>query len=166
MKKLKLTALILVLGLSAALFTGCADRNDDRTDALEDKIDRLEDEVADLKKEKSTDTANSSTDSNTDSSEETLDTLTNAVNDAVAKAEAASATGTDEENKNSYLGLKEELDGVDHRLDAFDDSIEIQYKNGTLTREEYRSQEQGLESLENTLDGAEDKLEWTFGIND
>ena len=35
-----------------------------------------------------------------------------------------------------------------------------------LSREEYQSQDQALEELEDKLDAAEDQLEWTFGIDD
>lgn len=52
-------------------------------------------------------------------------------------------------------------------LTGCDDAyIEAQYKQGNLSYEDYRNQEQALEDIEDKLDASEDRLERTFGIND
>ena len=42
----------------------------------------------------------------------------------------------------------------------------MQYRQGELSLEDYRSQEHSLELLEDQLDRAEDTLEYTFGMDD
>ena len=55
---------------------------------------------------------------------------------------------------------------MEDRLDYYDDDIEMQYRQGELSLEDYRSQEHSLELLEDQLDRAEDTLEYTFGMDD
>ena len=96
----------------------------------------------------------------------TLDTLETAVNDAVKEAEAAKPSGSAGEKREQFFNLKHELENVENRLDYYDDDIEMQYRQGELSLEDYRSQEHSLELLEDQLDRAEDTLEYTFGMDD
>lgn len=97
---------------------------------------------------------------------DTTESLTKAVDEVTAKADSAVPNGNTEEKRAQFFNLKDELDLTDQRLDSFDDYIESQYKQGQLSYEDYRSQEQILENLEDKLDASEDKLERTFGIDD
>ena len=174
MKKLRLLGLLTVLVFSFTL-AGCGIDDDSETQELESKVEQLEQEITNLEKNNSQsassdDSASSSgqtaDQTSAQTSDDTLETLESAVNDVVTKADSAQASGSDQENQDQFFTLKDELKSVENRLDLFDDTIEAQYRQGTLSLEEYRSQEHSLETLEDQLDTAEDKLEYTFGIDD
>ncbi len=170
MKKLRLLGLLTVLVFSFTL-AGCGIDDDSETQELESKVEQLEQEITNLEKNNSQsassdDSASSSGQTSDQTSDDTLETLESAVNDVVTKADSAQASGSDQENQDQFFTLKDELKSVENRLDLFDDTIEAQYRQGTLSLEEYRSQEHSLETLEDQLDTAEDKLEYTFGIDD
>lgn len=170
MKKLRLLGLLTVLVFSFTL-AGCGIDDDSETQELESKVEQLEQEITNLEKNNSQsassdDSASSSGQTSAQTSDDTLETLESAVNDVVTKADSAQASGSDQENQDQFFTLKDELKSVENRLDLFDDTIEAQYRQGTLSLEEYRSQEHSLETLEDQLDTAEDKLEYTFGIDD
>ena len=170
MKKLRLLGLLTVLVFSFTL-AGCGIDDDSETQELESKVEQLEQEITNLEKNNSQsassdDSASSSGQTSDQTSDDTLEALESAVNDVVTKADSAQASGSDQENQDQFFTLKDELKSVENRLDLFDDTIEAQYRQGTLSLEEYRSQEHSLETLEDQLDTAEDKLEYTFGIDD
>lgn len=167
MKRLKTTVSLLAL-VSMFILSGCGQQDDDKTAALEQKIEKLEQQVSDLESSGKSKTSDDTLDTAASGpvSQDTIDTLTNDVNDAVTKAEETQPTGTTEEKRNQYFELKGKLDEIDRRADDYDDYIESQYKKGILSYDEYRTQEKALNELENKLDAAEDKLEWTFGIDD
>lgn len=96
---------------------------------------------------------------------DTTESLTKAVDEITAKADSAVPNGNTEEKRAQFFNLKDELHLTDQRLDSYDDYIESQYKQGQLSYEDYRSQAQILENLEDKLDASEDKLEQTFGID-
>ena len=179
MRKSKLFALSLTV-LSIFILTGCDD--DDNKDAnyrkLESRVAQLEQDIATLKNtgtDNSTSsldaesTDNSADSSNTISNEaasDTIESLTSAVEEVTAKADSATPSGNKDESRTQFFNLKDELDLVERRLDTYYDYIEAQYKQGNLSYEDYRNQEQALEDIENKLDASEDRLERTFGIND
>lgn len=96
----------------------------------------------------------------------TMEELTSMVDAFAEKVDAAKPNGTDSENLEQFFSLKQEENQIDHSLDLHEDELEDAYRNGTLTRDEYKSLERELEKLEDKLDLAEDKLELTFGIRD
>lgn len=177
MKKLRLLGLATVFALSFTL-VGCGDDDDREKEALESKVEQLEQQITNLEKgsgqSASDDDAAPATEENNAAasqnsnaaSADTLETLEKAVTDAVAKVDKAKASSSFEENRTKFFELKNELEAVEDRLDRFDDDIEYQYKQGSITLDDYRSQERSLEALEDDLDLAEDKLEYTFGMDD
>lgn len=182
MRKFKRFTLSLTI-LSIFMLTGCdADDNKDADyPKLESRVAQLEQDVATLKNtaanhstsnldtDSTDDSGNSDTPSNTNSNEavsDTIESLTSAVEEVTAKADSATPSGNTKENRTQFFNLKDELDLVERRLDAYDDYIEAQYKQSNLTYEDYRNQEQALEDIEDKLDASEDRLERTFGIND
>lgn len=186
MKKLKLLGLSAIMVCSFTL-AGCGINNDAETRELESKVQQLEQEITNLEKNngQSTTTANpdaSSAEQTADSSgqqaaqssgqttaltsDDTLETLEQAVNDVVAKAESAQPSGSADQDRTQFFSLKDELKSVENRLDLFDDTIESQYRQGALSLDNYRSQERSLEILEDQLDMAEDRLEYAFGMFD
>lgn len=179
MRKFKLFTLSLTI-LSIFMLTGCGDDNNKDADypKLESRVAQLEQDVATLKNTAADNSTsnldaespdNSDNPSNTNSNEtvsDTIESLTSAVDEVTAKADSATPSGNTKENRTQFLNLKDELDLVDRRLDTYDDYIEAQYKQGNLSYEDYRKQEQALEDIEDKLDASEDRLERTFGIND
>ena len=181
MKKFRLTALVMIFVFAFTLM-GCAAGNDAEKEELEAKVEQLEQQVTDLQRssgqeasspeEEATLPDNVQEDDNKEKSSSqaaassTGDTLETAVNDAVKEAEAAKPSGSASEKREQFFNLKHELENVENRLDYYDDDIEMQYRQGELSLEDYRSQEHSLELLEDQLDRAEDTLEYTFGMDD
>lgn len=95
----------------------------------------------------------------------TFDELTALVAAYEEKVAAATPDGTDS-SLETFFTLKQEENQIDDALDFYEDDLEAQYRNGSLTRDEYKKQERELERLEDRLDDAEDRLEFTFGIDD
>ena len=175
MKKIRLTALAVIFTF-AFLLTGCDIDDDHEKDQLEAKVEQLEQQVTDLQRSSGQEAAsteneaalpdNDSNQTEASSTDDTLETLETAVNDAVKKADAAKPSGSASEKREQFFTLKHELESVEDRLDYYDDDIEMQYRQGELSLEDYRSQEHSLELLEDQLDRAEDNLEYTFGMDD
>lgn len=95
----------------------------------------------------------------------TIDELTEKVNAFVAKADAEAASSAQKDLEN-FFTLKQEADGIDRELEYYEDDLEFQYRNGSLTRDDYRAKERELDLLEDKLDAAEDTLEYVYGIDD
>ena len=175
MKKIRLTALAVIFTF-AFLLTGCDIDDDHEKDQLEAKVEQLEQQVTDLQRSSGQEAAsteneaalpdNDSNQTEASSTGDTLETLETAVNDAVKKADAAKPSGSASEKREQFFTLKHELESVEDRLDYYDDDIEMQYRQGALSLEDYRSQEHSLELLEDQLNRAEDNLEYTFGMDD
>lgn len=101
-------------------------------------------------------------------STETSDTmadLTGMVDAFVQKVNQASLSSTSDVF-DQFLSLKKESNQIETQIDAYEDTLEKQYRDGTLSRDKYRELEQELEALEDSLDNAEDTLETIFGIDD
>lgn len=94
----------------------------------------------------------------------TMEELTTMVNDYVAKAEAATPSGSNDIEQ--FFSLKQEANQVENELERHEDELERQYRDGALTRDEYRANERELDHLDDLLDAAEDQLEYVFGIDD
>ena len=85
--------------------------------------------------------------------------------DYLNKAGEVQPSGTDEENMAQLLEWKREGNLIEEELEIYEDELERQYREGTLTREEYLIKEREAELLEYKLEKAEDALEYTFGID-
>ncbi len=166
--------------VSVTLFSGCGD--DGREKELENQVEQLEQKVTDLEK-KNTETENTGTESADKPGESTSETqsgaepqvtpelpsleeLTQSVSAAAEKVKAAKPAGTKEEQLAQYRELKKEIDALDRNLDDWDDTVEAQYEQGAMTREEYRAKDREIDSLEDQLDESEEQLEYLFGIDD
>jgi len=164
--------------VTALLLTGCqSNTNTAETEALKQQIAQLEQQVAELQNstapennagletsapEVSADTADPAPTDTTS----TLEELTALVDAYSEKALAASPTGTSSEDMEQFFNLKQEGNQIDNALDLHEDELERQYRDGTLTREDYKALERELERLEDKLDDSEDILEHIFGIDD
>lgn len=181
MKK-RMMMLLSFAGLTAILMTGCTTGS--REQELENQVAQLEQQITDLQKasgdidnanaddtvadnsSNTTDAADTNTDTNADAQTNDLDTLSKKVSDAVAAADAAAPTGTADTDRKLFFEQKTALDTLDRELDTYEDNLEAQYRQGTLSYTDFRKQDREIEKLEDSLDDAEDRLENRFGIDD
>lgn len=191
---MKKKSLVAVGMITLCLFTGCQSKSEStETEALKEQIAQLEQRVDDLQQELDADASSermstmapkeqyaisqnaisAQTDSPTDtksveqnSAVPTIEELTALVDAYVEKINALPSNGTDAENMEQFLALKQEEKQIDNQLDLHEDELERLYQSNALTREEYKKQERELEQLEDRLDGAKDQLEFIFGIDD
>ena len=105
-------------------------------------------------------------DTTTDVSSYSIDSLTKEVDKIVKKVDVATPSKDTDKKRTEFFLLKDEVNVVENRIDEYDDYLESQYKKGDITYEDYRKKEKELDALEEHLDEAEDKLEWTFGMDD
>lgn len=185
MKKIYSIALVII---AAFVLTGCGDGGDE-ADKLEKRIEQLEHRVDEMETkiaEKSEDIADLDADTaddidmddgNSENSPapttaadtiapDSMETLTKAVEEVTAKIDDAVPPSDIDEKRARFFNLKDEIDAISRRLDAYDDDMESQYKQNSLSYEDYRGRERLLEELEDTLDKSEDKLERTFKMDD
>lgn len=105
---------------------------------------------------------------NTDNNPDTytLEELSAMVDDFVVSVGSATPDVNNSGNLDQFFSLKRESDQIDHALENHENSLEDQYRAGTISREEYRTLDKDIELLEDTLDSALDRLEIAFGIDD
>lgn len=96
----------------------------------------------------------------------TIEELSAMVGAFAAKAGEAVTSGDAAQDMEQFFAMKQEEKQIDDALDYHEDELEYLYKNGSLTREEYKKLERELKLLEDKLDDAEDQLEYRFGIDD
>ena len=181
--------------LTVLLLTGCSASSSAETEALKEQVAQLEQQIADLQAANDADSAaaadaqagdaqaadaqagDAQTPAETQGTQTTIDPaagagattytleeLTTMVNDYVAKAEAATPSGSNDIEQ--FFSLKQEANQVENELERHEDELERQYRDGALTRDEYRANERELDHLDDLLDAAEDQLEYVFGIDD
>ena len=66
----------------------------------------------------------------------------------------------------AFFALDSEFNQIETELDSYENQKEAEYRNGSLTWDQYRSLELQLEQIEDRLDNAQDSLELRFGIDD
>lgn len=111
-------------------------------------------------------TSQDSTDSaQAESKSYTLEELTTMVEDFEQKTKdiTSNNTGSDMEQ---FLSLNKERKQIERHLDDYEDVLEKQYRDGSLSRDEYKKREQQLDALDDRLDDVEDRLEIAFNIVD
>lgn len=188
---MKKRTLLAIGAVTVLLLTGCQSSSSNaETEALKEQVAQLEQQIADLQTADSSDdtaaadaqaadtSANAGTDAAADtgtadtaaadtgssSTTYTLEELTTMVNDYVTKANAATPSGSNDMEQ--FFSLKQEANQIDNELEIHENELERQYRDGTLTRDEFRTNERELDHLEDLLDAAEDQLEYVFGIDD
>lgn len=95
----------------------------------------------------------------------TMKELTSMVEDFVNTTEENTPDGASSDLE-QFFSLKRESNQLEQYLDVYEDELEQHYRNGTITRDDYRHQERALDALEDRLDDCMDRLENTFGIID
>ena len=184
---MKTKTFLLIATLASILFTGC--QNNDlsaENQSLKQQITKLQQQITDLTKQiesqpqnnqdsqtannNAMDTVSSNTTSPASSdisaSIYTLEELTAMVDEYVASVGVVTPDVNNSGNLDQYFSLKRQGDQIEHALENHENSLEEQYRAGTITREDYRKSDRELEQLEDAIDSACDRLEITFGIDD
>lgn len=191
---MKQRTLLIIATLSTLIFTGC--QNNDlsaenqtlkqQITEMEQQITELEQELAETKQQMNdttdvTSNTNDMTSSQTNANEQTtstgnttannpptytLEELSAIVDEFVVSVGSTTPDVNNSGNLDQFFSLKREGDQIDHALENHENSLEDQYRAGTISREEYRALDKDIELLEDTLDSALDRLEIAFGIDD
>ena len=177
-------SILVITALSTLIFTGCQSNDlSAENQSLKQQITELQQQITQLQNESAApNTENpqqptgdvNSVSSNTGTpnpSEITatiysLEELSAMVDEFVAKVGSATPDVNNSGNLDQFFSLKREGDQMEHALENHENSLEDQYRSGTITREDYRKLDREIEKLEDLVDSASDRLEITFGIDD
>ena len=182
---MKSKTLLFIAILTTLIFTGC--QNNDlsaENQSLKQQITEMEQQITELEQQLSkvtdintsqniNDSASSLSDNtmpntNTDSitTAYTLEELASMVDEFTVSVGSATPDVTNSGNLDQFFSLKREADQIDHALENYENSLEDQYRAGTISRDEYRTLDREIEKLDELLDSAFDRLEITYGIDD
>ncbi|PGM87250.1 hypothetical protein [Bacillus cereus] len=152
---------MLIGAMSCLFLTACSTQADNNTEVQQLKVenDTLQKEGTQLQQEPH------NTGPAMNDTKQTQD-FKNEVTSIVEKANNTKPVGAKEENLNTYLAVKKEIDQLDDKIDLSDDQLEADYRAGTITVEQYQIQEREQDILEDQLEQAENALEARFGIDD
>ncbi|HDR4423364.1 TPA: hypothetical protein QCP59_004205 [Bacillus cereus] len=152
---------MLIGAMSCVFLTACSTQADNNTQVQQLKVenDTLQKESSQLQQEpiKTQAAANDT---------KQIQDFKNEVTSIVEKANNTKPVGSKEENLNTYLAAKKEIDQLDDKIDLSDNQLEADYRAGTITIEQYKAQEKEYDILEDQLEQAENALEAKFGIDD
>lgn len=137
---MKTKSFLLILTLSSMIFAGCVNNN------LSAKNRSLKQPIT--------------------ASAYTLEELSILTDEFVTNVGSATPDVNNSGNLDQFFSLKREGDRVEHALENYENSLEAQYRAGTITREDYRNLDREIEALEDFVDSACDRLEIAFGIDD
>ncbi len=152
----------MIIGAMSCLFlTACSTQPDNNTEVQQLKVEnaKLQKEVAQLQQEPN------KTEPATNDTKQIQD-FKNEVSSIIEKANNTKPVGTKEDDLNTYLAAKKEIDQLDDKIDLSDNQLEADYRAGTITVEQYQTQEREQDILEDQLEHAENALEARFGIDD
>lgn len=182
---MKSRTLLFIATISTLIFTGC--QNNDlsaENQSLKQQISEMEQQITDLEQqvsdlEEQNNTANLSEENTTsvsnnssatnmtpDSPTYTMEELSEMVDEFTVSVGSATPDINNSGNLDQFFSLKREADQIDQALENHENSLEDQYRAGTISREEYRKLDKEIEKLEELLDSAKDRLEITFDIDD
>lgn len=182
---MKSKTLLFIAILTTLIFTGC--QNNDlsaENQSLKQQITEMEQQITELEQQLSkvtdintsqniNDSASSLSDNtipntNIDSitTAYTLEELASMVDEFTVSVGSATPDVTNSGNLDQFFSLKREADQIDHALENYENSLEDQYRAGTISRDEYRTLDREIEKLDELLDSAFDRLEITYGIDD
>ena len=184
---MKSKTLLFIAILTALIFTGCQNNNlSAENQSLKQQISELQQKITDLEQQSqttlpgntnmqesenttnmetvSTNTSNPSDEITT--SVYTLEELSAMVNEFIVSVGSATPDVNNSSNLDQFFSLKREGNKIEHALENHENSLEDQYRAGTISREEYKTLDRDIEKLEELLDSAFDRLEIAYGIDD
>lgn len=151
----------MLIGAFSCLFlTACSTQADNNTEVQQLKVenDTLQKESSQLQQE-----PHKTVPATNDTKQ--IQDFKNEVTSIVEKANNTKPVGAKEENLNTYLAAKKEIDQLDDKIDLSDNQLEVDYHAGKITVEQYETQEREHDILEDQLEQAENELEARFGID-
>ena len=185
---MKSKLLLLLTLLTSLAFTGCQNRDlSAENQALKQQISELEYELTQLEEAGNITTGNPAPNTNDDTSSNetsvsqntamstpsetaltnyTLEELSSMVEEFVASVGSVTPDINNSGNLDQFFSLKRQGDQIEHALEKYENTLEDQYRAGTITREDFRISDRKSEELDDYLDSAFDRLEITFGIDD
>ena len=166
---MKVGKLIIIIGMSLLLF-GC----DNEVDRLEDKVDLLEDKIDALLDQNNINSSNDSVINNgegtttvdTSNIENTIKDYENKANDLLDSINKLSTPSNRSDAINLFWEWKVEIEKLDNERDTYEDELERMSRTNTLSAKDFRNYDYDLESIEDILDKAEDKLEFITNYDD
>ena len=69
-------------------------------------------------------------------------------------------------NYDTFRSVKQQIETLDHEMEAYDDQQEAAARAGTLSADEYRRIERAVDYLDERLGHAEDGMEIALGVDD
>lgn len=191
---MKPKTLLFIATISTLIFTGC--QNNDlsaENQSLKQQITNLQQKIAELEQQNNklndsnkNETVSSTvetTSQNNDNSQiagnnasvantdsittvYTTEELSTMVDEFIVSVGSATPDINNSGNLDQFFSLKREADKIEHTLENYENSLEDQYRVGTISRDEYRNLDKEIEQLEELLDSAFDRLEIAYGIDD
>lgn len=154
---MKSKTLLVIATFTTLIFTGCQNNNlSAENQVLKQQITELQQQVTALEQQ------NNETILNVDTMEE----LSEMVDTFIVSVGSATPDINNSGNLEQFFFLKREADQIEHALENYENSLEDQYRAGTISRENYRKSDKKIEQLEELVDSAFDRLEIAFGIDD
>lgn len=172
LKRTLLTLGMLALALSMLMvLSGCGNDSDQQRIAeLEAQVQELQgqqDDAASTQGQPDQPSSDASaTADQVQSSDATIQDLAQRTDDLVARANAAEVPSDANARIDAFFALDSEFNQLDGEIDAYENQKETEYRNGTLSWDDYRALELQLEQIEDNLGNAQDNLELRFGIDD
>lgn len=174
---MKSKTLLFIATLSTLIFTGC--QNSDlstENQSLKQELSKMEQQITELKQQLSenADTTEAlpnndilqSTNADTPTTAYNLEELSALVDEFVISVGSATPDINNSGNLEQFFSLKREGDQIERALENYENSLEEQYRAGSITREDFKKLDREMEALEDSLDSACDRLEIAFGIDD
>lgn len=158
MKKILLFSLLLLL----SSLTGCSTKTDESMENLQKKVAQLESDFADMQ----TQTVDTPKADSVTEPLASIEGLTSAVSKIADKVEEIVPAGSDTSRMGQYFGLKNNIKQLEQKINAYDDNLEIQYKNSTLDYTDYRIQEREAGTLQQQLNATKEKLRLKFRMDE
>ncbi|MBR4982693.1 MAG: hypothetical protein IKY94_09050 [Lachnospiraceae bacterium] len=184
---MKPRTILLIATISTLIFTGC--QNNDlsaENQSLKQQITELQQKITELEQQIQTSLQNNANEQGTENTTNmetvssntlnhsdkittsvyTTEELSTMVDEFIVSVGSATPDVNNSGNLDQFFSLKREADKIDHALESYENSLEDQYRTGTISRDEYRNLDEEIEQLEELLDSAFDRLEITYGLDD
>ena len=160
---MKPKTILFIAAISTLIFTGCQNNDLSADNTLSQNANNMS-----SSQNNSATVQNANTNNNIINTDATysMEELSAMVDEYVVSVGSATPDINNSGNLDQFFSLKREADQIGHALENYENSLENQYRSGTISREEYRNLDREIEKLEELLDSAFDRLEIAFGIDD
>lgn len=167
MKKIILTSVVVSLFLF--LLVGCKNEENKKSQpAITQNIATNPDStLTDIQTDKVSDTVPlTTTQTNSQNDVYNLSSYEKRIHTIVKEITNASTSSDYQTNYETFYNLSQKIGNIENELDTIEDLIEYDYKANKLSFDDYRSYERSLDTLEDSLELAEEALENKFNMDD